>query len=335
MTAVLVAKSRGLRTLVLEKSARFGGLTALPGGRVWVSGAAALARHGYAGREAVTLLRFLTQGFLVEGQLRACLRQGRALLDFLKGLGQGLKFTWKPGYSAYFPTEPAGLAHGPSLNVEPISLPELGVDLLRLQLRPAVRGFGVISKELRDLHRLPTRFKPLGGWVEDGRAVRSGAMLRDLAAKIEVDSDDLERTAAGFQTMSQRGVDAEFHQGENPYDNYYDGPALSNPNLAEAQKVPFWPFLIVRGDLRLKGGAFVKDEYACVLRADGPRLTGPLSLRDRKCRSKRGGQELCGPRRENRADDRVRLLMRRSGSCRRGRSSMGAGDPQAAVIQGS
>ena len=48
MTAALTAEAAGLDTLVVEKSAQFGGSTALSGGGIWVPGAPSQRRQGYA-----------------------------------------------------------------------------------------------------------------------------------------------------------------------------------------------------------------------------------------------------------------------------------------------
>ncbi len=47
MTAALAADAAGLDTLVVEKSARFGGSTALSGGGIWVPGAPSQRRAGH------------------------------------------------------------------------------------------------------------------------------------------------------------------------------------------------------------------------------------------------------------------------------------------------
>ena len=47
MTAALTADASGLDTLVVEKSAQFGGSTALSGGGIWVPGAPSQRRAGY------------------------------------------------------------------------------------------------------------------------------------------------------------------------------------------------------------------------------------------------------------------------------------------------
>lgn len=103
--------------------------------------------------------------------------------------------------------------------------------------------------------------------------MRTGGTLRELAMKIEVSPDELERTAARFNTMARRGVDEEFHRGENPYDNYYGNPTLKNPNLAEVHKGPFYALRIVPGDLGTNGG-ILTDEHARVLTADGVHIAG-------------------------------------------------------------
>jgi 3-oxosteroid 1-dehydrogenase len=48
MTAALTADAAGLDTLVVEKSAHFGGSTALSGGGIWVPGAPSQRKSGYA-----------------------------------------------------------------------------------------------------------------------------------------------------------------------------------------------------------------------------------------------------------------------------------------------
>ena len=47
MTAALTADASGLDTLVVEKSAQFGGSTALSGGGIWVPGAPSQRKEGY------------------------------------------------------------------------------------------------------------------------------------------------------------------------------------------------------------------------------------------------------------------------------------------------
>ena len=70
MTAALAAHASGLETLVVEKSGHFGGSTALSGGGIWVPGAPAQRRAGYAPPPdgVVDYLRRITDG---PGQRRA------------------------------------------------------------------------------------------------------------------------------------------------------------------------------------------------------------------------------------------------------------------------
>ncbi len=48
MAAALTAAASGLDVLVVEKSAHFGGSTALSGGGIWVPGAPSQRREGYS-----------------------------------------------------------------------------------------------------------------------------------------------------------------------------------------------------------------------------------------------------------------------------------------------
>ncbi len=62
MTAALAARKRGLETVLLEKSAYFGGSTARSGGGVWIPGNYALREAGQVDpTEADNAKRYLTQ----------------------------------------------------------------------------------------------------------------------------------------------------------------------------------------------------------------------------------------------------------------------------------
>ena len=71
MTAALTADAAGLDTLVVEKSAYFGGSTALSGGGIWVPGCPRSApgglRPGAGGRRVY--LRLITDGLVSEARI--------------------------------------------------------------------------------------------------------------------------------------------------------------------------------------------------------------------------------------------------------------------------
>ncbi|MGN7860906.1 FAD-binding protein [Microbacterium sp. 22303] len=104
-------------------------------------------------------------------------------------------------------------------------------------------------------------------WREGG-AVRTADSLAGLAREIGVDPAELQRTADRFNKMARRGVDDDFRRGASAYDNYYGDTRLTNPNLAEVRRAPFYAFRIVPGDLGTNGG-LLTDTDGRVLHTSG------------------------------------------------------------------
>jgi 3-oxosteroid 1-dehydrogenase len=158
MTAALTANASGLDALVVEKSSHFGGSTALSGGGIWVPGAPAQRRAGYAPDPdgVVEYLRLITDGLVSEARLRRYVESSPHMLEFLEGLSPWLEFVWKPGYADYYPELPGGSELGSTINVPPIDLRKLGDDEEKL-LKPlalAPKGIWLGPKELRSFYRI-------------------------------------------------------------------------------------------------------------------------------------------------------------------------------------
>lgn len=158
MTAALTAQAAGLDALVVEKSSHFGGSTALSGGGIWVPGAPAQRREGYAPEPegVVGYLKQITDGLVSEARIRQYVETAPQMLQFLEQLSGWFEFVWKPGYADYYPELPGGSELGSTINVPPIDLRELGVDEQQL-LQPlalAPRGIWLGPKELRTFYRI-------------------------------------------------------------------------------------------------------------------------------------------------------------------------------------
>jgi 3-oxosteroid 1-dehydrogenase len=158
MTAALTANASGLDVLVVEKSSHFGGSTALSGGGIWVPGAPAQRREGYAPDPdgVVEYLRLITDGLVSEARLRQYVESSPHMLEFLERLSPWLEFVWKPGYADYYPELPGGSELGSTINVPPIDLRKLGDDEEKL-LKPlalAPKGIWLGPKELRSFYRI-------------------------------------------------------------------------------------------------------------------------------------------------------------------------------------
>lgn len=158
MTAALTAQAAGLDALVVEKSSHFGGSTALSGGGIWVPGAPAQRREGYApeAEGVVGYLKQITDGLVSEARIRQYVETAPQMLQFLEQLSEWFEFVWKPGYADYYPELPGGSELGSTINVPPIDLRKLGEDEQQL-LQPlalAPKGIWLGPKELRTFYRI-------------------------------------------------------------------------------------------------------------------------------------------------------------------------------------
>ncbi len=148
MTAALTAAHRGLRVLVVEKAARFGGSTARSGGGVWIPGNNVLQRDGVQDtpEQAAEYLAHIV-GPQVRPQLQAAfLRHGPEMLALVQA-STPLTFRWVTNYSDYYPEAPGGKPSGRSIEPAPMPASLLGTD--RDQLNPpylAAKGGLVITQ---------------------------------------------------------------------------------------------------------------------------------------------------------------------------------------------
>jgi 3-oxosteroid 1-dehydrogenase len=158
MTAALAAQAAGLTTLVVEKSSHFGGSTALSGGGIWVPGAPAQRRAGYAPPPdgVVDYLRRITDGLVSDARIRRYVDSAPEMMEFLEKLSPWFEFVWKPGYADYYPELPGGSELGSTINVPPIDLRTLADEEQHLlaPLALAPRGIWLGPKELRSFYQV-------------------------------------------------------------------------------------------------------------------------------------------------------------------------------------
>jgi len=110
-------------------------------------------------------------------------------------------------------------------------------------------------------------------WYTSGAAHKAWT-LDALAARIGVPAAALRSTVNRFNSLAQKGNDADFHRGDSVYDHYYTDPTiLPNSCLAPLWLAPYYAFKIVPGDLGTKGGMRT-DARARVLRPDGSVIPG-------------------------------------------------------------
>jgi succinate dehydrogenase/fumarate reductase flavoprotein subunit len=92
-----------------------------------------------------------------------------------------------------------------------------------------------------------------------------GESLQELAEKVGIDAEQLEKTVERFNRFAELGQDPDFHRGESKYDSYYGDPKnLPNASLGPIKEGPFYALPVFSGTLGTKGGP-VTDENAQVL----------------------------------------------------------------------
>ncbi|WNG80505.1 FAD-binding protein [Mycobacterium sp. ITM-2016-00316] len=195
MTAALKADAAGLSTLIVEKSPKFGGSTALSGGGIWVPGAPSQRRAGYRpDPEGVfDYLKTITDGLVSDERLRAYVDTAPEMMDFLERSSDWFEFVWKPGYADYYPELPGGSERGSTINVPEIDLRKLGAEEQNLlaPLALAPKGIWFAPKDLRLFYQVRQNWR--------GKAVLVKLIWRMFRARVFGD-----RMAAIGQSLMAR-----------------------------------------------------------------------------------------------------------------------------------
>ncbi|MEO5652697.1 MAG: 3-oxosteroid 1-dehydrogenase [Marmoricola sp.] len=133
MAAALAAASRGLETLLVEKSSYFGGSTARSGGGVWIPGNYALVAAGEADdpEEAKRYLDAIVGDVVPKVRRDTFIDRGPEVMEFLRDHTR-VRFAWVPEYSDYLPESPGGRVRGRSVEPVPLDASFLGEELGRL-----------------------------------------------------------------------------------------------------------------------------------------------------------------------------------------------------------
>jgi succinate dehydrogenase/fumarate reductase flavoprotein subunit len=195
MTAALRADALGLDTLVVEKSAKFGGSSALSGGGIWVPGAPSQRKAGYSPDpdRVFAYLKTITGGLVSDERLRAYVDTAPEMMEFLEQSSRWFEFVWKPGYADYYPELPGGSERGSTINVPEIDLRKLGDEEQNLlaPLALAPKGIWFAPKDLRLFYQVRQNWR--------GKAVLLKLIWRMFRARVFGD-----RMAAIGQSLMAR-----------------------------------------------------------------------------------------------------------------------------------
>ncbi|AXT84303.1 3-oxosteroid 1-dehydrogenase [Aeromicrobium sp. A1-2] len=135
MTAALAAAHQGLDTILIEKSAYFGGSTARSGGGVWIPGNRALREAGQVADDEAEQARLYLDSIVgdVVPKIRrdTYIDRGPEVIDFLLD-NTPVRLKWVPEYADYLPEQPGGRASGRTVEPRPMDGRILGDELDRL-----------------------------------------------------------------------------------------------------------------------------------------------------------------------------------------------------------
>ncbi len=172
MTAALTAAHHGLRVVILEKAAHYGGSTARSGGGVWIPGNKALLASGRPDdREAArTYLYSIIGDAVSKERIDTYIDRGAEALGFVLD-HSALKLRWVPGYPDYYPEAPGGAPLGRSCEPKPFDAMVLGEERFKLEPAYAKAPLNVVTTQADFVRLSMIRRHPKGVL----RALRVGA----------------------------------------------------------------------------------------------------------------------------------------------------------------
>ncbi|NVK43999.1 MAG: FAD-dependent oxidoreductase [Oceanospirillaceae bacterium] len=132
--AALRAHDNGLKVLVIEKSDRYGGTSAVSGGGIWIPDNHQIPGLGGSDSfdEALQYIKTVTRGMVPEARIRAYLEHAPRMLRYLEE-NTRVRFAAQPQYSDYYP-EQAGAKPGyRSMDPSPFDARMLGDEFARMR----------------------------------------------------------------------------------------------------------------------------------------------------------------------------------------------------------
>lgn len=186
MTAALTAARQGLDTVLIEKSAYFGGSTARSGGGVWIPGNYALRAAGEVSpddhEQARLYLDSIVGDDVPKVRRDAYLDRGPEMMDFVRE-NTPVRFTTVPEYADYHPEAPGGRARGRTVEPIPLDARFLGDELDRLHPQYTKAPANMIVTQ-RDFRKISLGMRTLRGPLTMLRVVLKRLLAMLLGRKM-------------------------------------------------------------------------------------------------------------------------------------------------------
>ena len=187
MVTAIVAHDLGISALLVEKTAEYGGNSAMSGGAMWVPCNVKMREAGVedSREDALTYLRTVTRGMVPDDKIVTYIDTCNEMLDYVLGKTH-LRAEPMLTYPDYFADEPGGKSGGRALEPEHFDARRLGDDFYLLR-EPALQElvFGRMSMTATEAHHILARHP---GWI----GLTAGMMLRywkDLNGRVRSKRD--------------------------------------------------------------------------------------------------------------------------------------------------
>lgn len=164
MAAALVAKGQGLSTVLIEKSDKYGGTSAVSGGGIWIPCNDDIARTGGSDSydEALAYLKSLIGEEVKQDRLEAYLKHAPEMVRYLARTF-GVKYSNVPKYPDYYSDRPGGKAGWRSMQPVAFDAKLLGDEFDRQ--RESFKGTLLMGRIAMDQVEAHTLFSRGPGWI--------------------------------------------------------------------------------------------------------------------------------------------------------------------------
>ena len=140
------------------------------------------------------------------------------------------------------------------------------------QTMPNLPPFLVFDQNYRDRYPLGS-FMP--GQPLPAELVVQADTPRELAERLRIDADGLERTLARFNEYARRGEDPDFGKGSRAWSVRLTGdPSYANPCVGPVEKPPFYGVRLAPVSVGINSHGLRTDEHARVLHVRGAPIPG-------------------------------------------------------------
>lgn len=161
LLSAIRAHDLGLRPIVIEKSDRYGGTSAVSGGAIWIPNNAFIGDQDSPAK-ALGYLQKVTEGKVPTAKLERYVDLAPVMVDYLKSLG--IEYYTNPymPYPDYYPFVEGAAPGGRTMLIRPMDGGELGEEFFRLrESYPEFKMFDKIALDLMDGGIIMARAK---GW---------------------------------------------------------------------------------------------------------------------------------------------------------------------------